>query len=90
MAIEETEARRNVFTVAREGRLVRDTGGDYWLNSDEGGSPAPASAAFTTAVGELIADGDLEDGATDGDTGATVIVLTPAGQALSDSWAANL
>jgi len=89
MALEETEARRNVFTVAREGRLERDIDGDYWLNSDEGGAPAAATPMFTTAVGELIADGDLADGDTDPETGDTTIILTPAGQALSDAWAAN-
>jgi hypothetical protein len=90
MALEETEPRRNVFTVAREGRLSRDSDGVYWLASDEGGAPAAASATFTTAVGELVADGDLADGATDEDTGITQIEMTPAGQALSDAWAASL
>jgi hypothetical protein len=85
MSLDETQPRRDVFTVCREGRLSRDAEGVYWLASDEGGSPAAAQATFVTAADELEADGDIAALAP-GEDGSSDYAMTPAGVSLWDSW----
>ena len=88
MPLTENSDRRNVLTVAREERLGRDVDGVFWLASDEGGPTISAQAGFALAAGELISDGDLVQLDDVDDEGRHPVVMTEAGVALWEAWAA--
>lgn len=85
MSLADSPLRRNVFTVATEGRLYRTDVGVYLLASDEGGSSIEATTGFTTAAEELLTDECLLVGDPDSE-GTVPLTVTTVGYALLAEW----
>jgi hypothetical protein len=88
MTLAKNQDRMDAFICAREDRLSKATDGIFWIASDEGGQPITAETGVTTAIGELIADGDLVQLDDDNADGRKPIAMTPAGVSLWDAWTA--
>lgn len=87
MALDKTRPRHHSLILAHDDRLFVDPADDtYYVYDPDDDDVEQVVPTVVTAIGELVADGYLENGAADGPNGLTAVDLTTAGVALLEEW----